>query len=332
MRVARLHGAQSIDVADEPVPQPRPGESLVRVGAVGICGSDLHWFGQGAIGDATVARPLVLGHEMAGTVVDGPLRGQVVAIDPAIPCFACPPCRNGDPNLCERIVFAGHGETDGGLREYLCWPTDRLHALPESMDAVDGALLEPLGVAIHAIDLAHLRLAATVIVVGCGPIGLLAIQVALRSGAAAVVAVDPLAHRRELAATLGATAAAPDEAADAVAGLTAGHGVDVAIEFADSDRAVKTAIDAVRPGARVVLGGIPDNDRTTFVSSDARRKGLSLVMARRMKEVYGRAIALVSSGAIDVRSIASDRRPLDDTPAAMVHAAQRTGIKTMVIP
>jgi len=265
---------------------------------------------------------------MAGTIADGPRRGERVAIDPAVPCFQCRSCRAGNPNLCERIVFAGHGSTDGGMREYLGWPTHRLHVLPDSIDEVGGALLEPVGVAIHALDLAHLRLASTVGVVGCGPIGLIAVQLALRSGAAAVVAVEPLAHRRALASELGATSAVePAEAADAAAAITAGYGVDVAVELAGSD----AAIDMVRPGGRVVLGGIPDDDRTSFVASAARRKGLSFVVVRRMKEVYERAIGLVSAGAVDLDRIVSDRYPLDQAAEAMAAAAQRNGIKTVVV-
>ena len=332
MKVARLHGAGAMDVHDEPVPDPTPTESLVRVGAVGICGSDLHWFTEGGIGDARLTTPLVLGHEMAGVIAAGPRRGERVAIDPAMPCFECRSCRAGNPNLCERIVFAGHGRTDGGMREYLCWPTHRLHALPDSIDEVGGALLEPVGVAIHSLDLAHLRLASTVGVVGCGPIGLIAVQLALRSGATAVVAVEPLAHRRALASVLGATSAvSPDDAAEAAAAVTAGYGVDVAVELAGTDEAIAVAIDMVRPGGRVVLGGIPDNDRTSFVASAARRKGLSFVVVRRMREVYERAIALVSFGAIDVDRIVTDRYPLDKAAEAMASAAQRNGIKTVVV-
>jgi L-iditol 2-dehydrogenase len=333
MKVARLHSAGVIELHDEPEPVPGAGESLVRVGAIGICGSDLHWFAHGAIGDATLSQPLVLGHEMAGTVVYGPLAGQRVAIDPAVPCFACQPCRAGHPNLCERIVFAGHGSTDGGMREYLAWPAHRLHVLPDSIDNVDGALLEPLGVAVHALDLAHVRLASTVAVVGCGPIGLIAVQLARQAGATVVVAVEPLAHRREMAATMGATfAVSPDEAGPAVALASHGAGVDVAIEFAGTDAALAVAIDAVRPGARVVLGGIPGGDRTTFGASAARRKGLTLVLVRRMKEVYARGIALVATGAVDVGGLVSDRRPLDEAAEAMAQAATRTGLKTVIIP
>ena len=326
MLVARLCGAGRIELSDEPVPVPSDGESLVRVGAVGICGSDLHWFADAAIGDAALTRPLVLGHELAGVAVSGRLSGQRVAVDPALPCFACRSCRAGNPNLCERIVFAGHGSTDGGMREYLAWPTHRLHPLPGGLDDVDRALLEPLGVALHAMDLAHLRLASRVAVAGCGPIGLIAVQLALRAGAAAVVAVEPLAHRRDAAAALGATAVSPED--PAITDIDA----DVAIEFAGTDSGLAVAIEAVRPGARVVVGGIPDGDRWAFAAAPARRKGLSLVMARRMREVYERAIALVTSRAVDLRGVVSDRRPLDDSPGAFADAAARTGLKTVLVP
>jgi L-iditol 2-dehydrogenase len=326
MQVARLCGAGRIELFDEPVPVPGDGESLVRIGAVGICGSDLHWFADGAIGDAALTRPLVLGHEMAGVVVSGPLSGQRVAVDPAVPCFACRSCRAGNPNLCERIVFAGHGSNDGGMREYLAWPTHRLHPLPDGLDDVDGALLEPLGVALHALDLAHLRSASSVAVVGCGPIGLLVVQLALRAGATAVTAVEPLAHRRNAAAALGATAAPPED--PAIRDVNA----DVAIEFAGTDSGLAVAIEAVRPGARVVVGGIPDADRWTFEAAPARRKGLSLIMSRRMNEVYDRVIALVTSGAVDLRCLVSERRSLDEASGAIAQAAARTGLKTVLVP
>src|SRR5699024_692762 len=119
-----------------------------------------------------------------------------VAVDPAVPCLRCDLCRDGHPNLCRRIVFAGHGATDGGLRRFLTWPTERLVPLPSALSTADGAMLEPLGVAVHAADLGHVRLGASVAVLGCGPIGLLLIQVARAAGAARVLATDPLPHRR----------------------------------------------------------------------------------------------------------------------------------------
>jgi L-iditol 2-dehydrogenase len=328
MRVARLHGVRDLRVSDEPQPEPRPGESVVRVEAVGVCGSDLHWFEDGAIGDARLTAPLVIGHEFAGVVEHGPLAGRRVAVDPAVPCERCDLCREGHPNLCPDVRFAGHGSCDGALRQYLSWPDHRLHPLPEPLDGVAGALLEPLGVAIHAVDLGHVDVGARVAVVGCGPIGLLLAQVCRAAGAGVALAVDPLAHRREAAARAGAEVAiAPGELAS-----WDGAEVDVAFEAAGTDEAVDLALRAVRPGARVVLAGIPAGDQTTFSASIARRKGVTLVLVRRMKEVYPRALRLVEAGVVDLQSLVTHRFPLDRVAEAFAVAAEREGLKVVVEP
>ena len=308
------------------MPAAGPGESLVRVAAVGLCGSDLHWYDEGGIGDAQLTRPLVIGHEFAGVVVGGPFDGQLVAVDPAIPCGACASCLRGYRNLCPAIDFAGHGTRDGALREYLAWPTAHLYPLPAGMSAADGAMLEPLGVAVHSVDLGHVHLGATVAVVGCGPIGLLLIQLARRAGATRVYAVDQLAHRQAAAAGFGAHVLPPDRDLSPV-GLA-----DVVFEVGGTDAALHTALLAARPGGRVVLVGIPSGDRTSFTAALARRKGLSLIMVRRMNEVYPRAIALVASGDVDVRSVVTERFPLSRTGEALATAARRGGLKVVVEP
>jgi L-iditol 2-dehydrogenase len=310
---------------DEATAAVGEGAALVRVTAVGICGSDLHWYTEGSIGDARLARPLVLGHEGAGVIADGPRRGERVAIDPAIPCEACRACRDGYRNLCYRIQFAGHGETDGMLREFMPWPARLLHPLPDSVSDAAGALLEPLGVALHALDLGHVPFGGTAAVVGCGPIGLLLVQV-LRAAGARVLAVEPLAHRREAASGFGAA-----EVADATAHLS-GYGADVAFEMAGTDAAVRAAMESVRPGGRVVLGGIPDGDTTTFPASLARRKGLTIAMVRRMNDVYTRAIALASRGVVSLEPLVSARFPLGDAHAAFSAAHGRAGLKVIVTP
>jgi L-iditol 2-dehydrogenase len=212
----------------------------------------------------------------------------------------------------------------------LAWPSERLYPVPDGLDPGVITALEPLGVAIHAMDLAHLRIDDTVAVAGCGPIGVMTVQLALLAGARHVVAVDPLAHRRELAASFGAVAVSPEQAASTVAELSAGLGVDVALEVSGTDAAVDLSIGMARPGARVVLVGIPDGDRTTFTASGARRKGLTLVMSRRMKEVYPRAIELTVSKRIDLDAVISDRIPLADAGTAFARAADRTGHKVVV--
>jgi len=320
MLVSRLHGAGDVRLHTEPQPVPGPDERLVEVTSVGICGSDLHWFTEGGIGDAVTGDPLVLGHEMAGVIRGGPDDGVRVAIDPAVPCHHCEPCLAGDPNLCLNIVFAGHGKTDGGLRQFLTWPATRLHRLPDQLSDDDGALLEPLGVALHAFDLGHVRLASTVAVVGCGPIGLLLVQLAARHGATQVLAAEPLPHRLAAAVSFGASA--PDS--EAVA--------DVVFEVAGSPEAVDAALRLAKPGARVVLVGIPAEDRTSFSASIARRKGLTLVLARRMGEVYPRAIALAAQGLVDLAAVVSDVFGLGEVDTALSAAAARKGRKVVVHP
>jgi len=300
--------------------------SLVRVTAVGICGSDLHWWDEGAIGDAKLTHPLVLGHEGAGVIAGGPRRGERVAIDPAIPCETCRACRDGYRNLCYRIRFSGHGETDGMLREVMAWPSALLHPLPDRVSDADGAMLEPLGVAIHSADLGHLPFAGTASVIGCGPIGLLLIQVLKAAGASSVLAVEPLAHRREAAARMGA-----DQVCDSAAALGEA-GVDVAFEAAGNDEAVGLAMASVRPGGRVVLAGIPGDDAIRFGASLARRKGLTIAMVRRMNEVYPRAISLAERGVVDLGSVVTSRFGLGEVGEAFTEGARRTGLKVIVEP
>jgi L-iditol 2-dehydrogenase len=334
VKVARLHGPGDLRLAEEPAPEPGPGMSLVQVSAVGICGSDLHWWGEAGIGDATLTRPLVLGHEAAGVIGDGPRRGERVAIDPAIWCGTCQPCRDGYRNLCTRIRFAGHGSQDGAMREFMTWPPHLLHPLPDSLSDADGAVLEPLGVAIHALDLGHVRLGASAAVAGCGPIGLLLIQVLRTAGAARITAFDPLPHRRAAATRLGADVALDPAEATSAAALAqiTGEGVDVAFEMAGTGGAVALAVAAVRAGGRVVLGGIPADDTTTFQASAARRKGLTIAMVRRMNEVYGRAITLAACGRVDLAAVVTHRFDLSGAPAAMGTAADRTGLKVIIEP
>lgn len=318
MRVARLHGAGDVRLAEEDDPVPGTGESLVEVTSVGVCGSDLHWFAEGGIGDAVVTRPLVLGHEMAGVIRGGARDGVRVAIDPAIPCGRCEPCLDGSPNLCLHIVFAGHGACDGGLRQLMAWPSHRLHPLPDTLTDDEGALLEPLGVALHAYDLGHSRLAQTVAVIGCGPIGLMLIQLARLAGATRVLAADPLPHRLDAALELGAV---PVEGE-----------ADLVFEVSGSDGAVDGALRAAKPGARVILVGIPDGDRTTFPAAVARRKGLTLVLSRRMGEVYPRAIDLAARRLVDLTSLVSAGYPLGEIGAALTSAVAREGLKVVVHP
>ncbi len=328
MRCAAIHAPGDVRVGEMPDPTPGPGESLVRITSVGLCGSDLHWFAEGAIGDAALTRPLVLGHEIAGVVVSGSWAGRTVVLDPARPCGDCRECTTGLEHMCTFMSFAGHGQTDGGLRELMAWPDRRLHRLPDGYDGAVGSLLEPLGVAVHSADLAHLRHGWRVAVVGGGPIGLMLIQLAVMSGCE-VVAVEPLAHRRDAAHRAGAAVViAPDEATPESAFDST---CDVAFEVSGADDGLRRAGLLVRPGARILLVGIPDEDSTTFQASLLRRKGLTLACVRRMTDsAYSRAISLGSQGVVNLPWLVSHRYPLADAAKAFETAAHREGLKVVI--
>jgi len=328
---ARLFAPGDLRLVEEEPPEPTgAGWSRVAVTSVGICGSDLHWFVEGGIGEVALDAPVVPGHEFAGIALEGPHAGRRVAVDPAIPCDECEQCIAGHGNLCPTVRFAGHGDLDGALRQELAWPDRLLHPLPDSVSDDAGALLEPLGVAIHAVDRGHVRAGHDVLVVGAGPIGVLAVEVARRAGAARVFVSEPLAHRRDTAVRFGADAAwAPDETATNVLDGTAGRGVDVVIEMAGTDDAITTAVDCARPGARIALGGIPSDSHSSFPAAPARRKGLTFAMVRRMHDTYDRALEHVAAG-LDLDALVTARYPLERAAEAFTTAARRTGDKTVI--
>jgi L-iditol 2-dehydrogenase len=215
----------------------------------------------------------------------------------------------------------------------MTWDEKCLFPLPDSLTNEEGAMLEPLGVAIHAVDLAHLKTGMTVGVFGCGPIGLLIIQLVKLAGAEKIIATDKLPHRVEAAKTYGANHVFCVEdrlEGSAVLAATGGRGVDVAFEVAGDQGAVDDAFAAVIPGGKVTLAGIPDNDSTSFSASLARRKGLTIKLVRRMKHTYPRAIDLVSQGLVDVRSLVTHHFPLAQAEEAFLAAERREGLKVMI--
>jgi L-iditol 2-dehydrogenase len=337
IEVARIHGPGDVRLARERAEEPGPGEVLLRVGAVGLCGSDLHWYREGAIGDARLARPLVLGHEFAAVVASGPRAGVRVVVDPARNCGRCGPCREGHTNLCLAMRFAGHGTTDGALRSLMVWPERLTVPVPDALGDDEAALLEPLGVALHAVELAAMVGGSRAGVYGCGPIGLLLIQLLRLRGAAEVVATDVLEHRVQAARDMGAGEAflVDDDGGRDIAPFSRAReeSVDVAFEVSGSDRALSDAIAAVRPGGRVVIVGIPDGDRTTFEAAAARRKELALQLCRRMTPPdLVEAVELARSGQVRLADLITHRYPLARAAEAFETLAERRGLKVIVNP
>lgn len=331
---AFLTAARTLEIRQTSIPEPGAGEVLIRVTHVGLCGSDAHWYEDGRIGETGVGDGLILGHEFSGIVESGPRSGERVAVDPAIPCLACQPCRAGRTNLCLDVQFAGHGATDGALRTYMIWPDSCLTTLPEGMSSEEGALLEPLGIALHALDLARPEPAGSVGVFGCGPIGLLLISVLKSMGMDEIVATDRLPHRLEAARRLGAShalLATEDETERQALVEVTGGGLDQTYETAGSDAALHSAMTAARPGTSVVLVGIPTGDRTSFNASLARRKELRLGLCRRMlARDLNRAADMFET--LDLPGIVTHRYPLDLVDEAFSTLTDRSGLKVVVTP
>ena len=341
-----LRRASNMRVETVPHPGlPGPAQVLLRVRVTGICGSDLHSYADARIGDTEAKTPLILGHEFSAAVeevgmdsLDGcfePIRpGTRMAVDPAQPCGRCEFCEKGHPNLCRRLHFCGNYPDGGSFCEWMHMPARSCFPVSDAIDDLEAALLEPLGVALHAVDLARIRISDSVAVVGAGPIGLLILQVVKLAGADPIFVSDKFPWRLALAEQYGGIPISCDDE-DAVRRVqreTRGRGVDVAIEAAWADDSVEQACATARLGGRVVLVGIPSEDRLSLKASTARRKGLTILMSRRMKHIYPRAIHMVERRMVDLRGLVSHRFPLASAPDAFaLNASYRDQVVKAVI-
>ncbi len=341
MQVSRLHGIRDLRLERAVVPTPGHGEVLLRIASVGICGSDVHYYVEGAIGDQVVTAPIQMGHEFSARVaalgpgVEGPQIGTLVAVEPAIPCGVCESCLQGHPNLCPKVRFCGTPPIDGVFAEYAVMPAENCFVLPQSVTPEEGALLEPLGIAIHTVDLAHLKVGQTVAVFGAGPIGLLTAAVARAAGAGAVYMTEPNAERRSFALAHYADKVFDpnsENVVKAILAATEGRGVDVSFEAAGAPDTPDQAARVTRPGGKVVVVGIPVEDQMVMTASEVRRKGLTIKLVRRMKHTYPRAIRMVTTGMVDLKVLATHRFSLDRIVEAFeLVAARQDGVLRAII-
>ena len=299
----------------------------MRVSAVGLCGSDRHWLLEGGIGDARLEHPLVLGHEFAGVVVSGRARANASPSIPPSRAARAISVRPGSSTSARPCASPATARPTAPCARSSRGPSTSCIRCRETLTDVEAALAEPLGVALHAFDLGHVRPGAGAGVFGCGPLGLLLVQLLRLAGASPIVATDLLAHRVAAAEELGATHAV-------LAGeLALDEGLEVAFEAAGDDGAVDDAVASLRPGGRLVLVGIPDDDRTSFRASAARRKGLTLLLSRRMRAAdLPRALRLAAEGRVDLTRLVSGRYALDDWPDAFAALRERRGLKVVIEP
>ena len=320
-------------------PDPAPGEVLVRTTHVGICGSDVHYYEHGRIGDYVVEEPLILGHESAGEVaavgegVEGLEPGDAVTLEPGVPCGECARCRAGEYNLCPDVEFMATPPDHGAFAEYVAWDADFAYPLPENVSTRAGALCEPLSVAIHATRRADVELGDSVLVSGAGPIGMLVSEAVRAAGAGSVLVSDVVDAKLERAAEYGATAtvnAAEESLTEAVADFTDGEGVDVVIEASGAVPSVKSTIDVVRRGGTVVCVGLSSRDEIPIETNEIVDKELDFKGSFRFRNTYDDAVSLLERGAVDVEKIIDFEMPMSDLAAAFERAKEPDAVKGMV--
>jgi len=326
MLAAELIGVRSVRVTDIPgPPEPGAGQVQVRVRAVGICGSDLHCYMEGGIGDSPCVFPMILGHEPTGEVlrsgagVSGLTPGMPAALEPAIFCGQCEFCLTGHPNVCEKIRFLSNPGEPGFFREIVNLPAENVTPLPPGVSLEEATLHEPMAVALNAMKFAALQPGESAAVFGAGPIGLLTIALARFCGARPVYAIDRIPARLELARRLGADCIVNFSSVDPVQAIrsdTRGRGVDVAFDSAGAPQSINQCIRAARPAGRVVLIGIPSPVTVPLEFHEMRRKELVLFNVRRQNRNAHAAVRMIVEGRLPIGEIVTHTRPLDDIGAA----------------
>jgi L-iditol 2-dehydrogenase len=335
MRAAVLRAPDDLVIEERPVPSPGPGQVLVRIEAVGICGSDVHYYRHGRIGDFVVRTPMVLGHEPSGTVValgPGATRhepGQLVSIEPGVPCGRCTQCRQGRYNLCPEVSFYATPPVDGALCEYVAVDQDFAHPVPEKLGAEAAALLEPLSVGVWASRKGGVTPGSRVLVTGAGPIGLVAAQTARAFGATEVVVTDVEPHRLDLARQLGATATVD---ARTTRLTDVGYQPDVLLECSGVPAVADEAIRILGRAGRAVLVGM-GGDSIALPLAHVQNFEIEITGTFRYANTWPTAVALAASGEVDLDRLATHRYSLEDTEQALTAGAHdSTVIKALVRP
>lgn len=320
IKAAVLHGIRDLRIEDVPMPKLRnETDVLIKMAAVGVCGSDVHYYTHGRIGRYVVEQPLILGHECAGVVaevgkaVKHLQQGDRVALEPGVPCGTCRLCRVGRYNLCPDVAFLATPPVNGAFVEYLVHHGQFTYKLPDAMSLEEGAMLEPLAVGMHAARRGDVRAGDSIATLGSGTIGLMTLQAAKAYGASLAIAVDLVDSRLTLARKLGATHtvnARNEDVVQRIREITRGDGVDIAFETAGTGDTVAQTVDVVKTGGTVVLVGLGAQDVVPLNVIKMVVDEIRVVPIQRYANVYERAIPLVSEGRIDLKSMMTGRRPL----------------------
>lgn len=326
MKVAVMEGIGKMGYTTRPIPKPKADEVLVKLEYVGICGSDMHYYETGAIGDYVVEPPFVLGHEPGGVVVEVGADvkhlkvGDRVALEPGKTCGHCEFCKTGRYNLCPDVVFFATPPVDGVFQEYVAHEAALCFKLPENVSTLEGALIEPLAVGFHAANQGGAHAGQTAVVMGAGCIGLVSMMALKAEGVSKVYVVDIMQKRLEKALELGADGVIngkDQDAVEAVLALTGGAGCDLVIETAGTEITTRQCIGMTKKGATIVLVGYSKTGELTLPVSLALDKELTFKTVFRYRHIYPMAIEAVASGRVNLKGIVTDVFDFDDIQNAM---------------
>jgi L-iditol 2-dehydrogenase len=335
-QAAIMYGTHDIRLEEVPVPEPGPREVLVEIEAVGVCGSDVHYYEEGRIGSFVVREPLILGHESMGTIValgEGVTKhevGERVALEPGVPDGTCRECRAGRYNLCPNVRFFATPPIDGAFANYVAIHEDFAFELPDNLSDDAGALMEPLSVGIWSCRKASIKAGDHVLVTGAGPIGLLAVQVALAQGATDVTITDVAPQRLKMAENTGATRAINvSEEPLAEAGVE----VDALIECSGNERALNDGIRCIRPAGTAVVVGMGPGEESSIPLALIQNREIWLTGTFRYANTYPAAIELAATGKVDLDAIVTGYYGLEDAEEALQASRKDpANVKPMVIP
>jgi len=330
MKAAQLTSLKKIRCVDLPSPTLKKGQVLVAVKSVGICASDVHYFKSGKIGDQICRYPQLLGHECSGVVHRAPpnsgfATGDRVAIEPALSCGRCSQCASGSAHLCGDVRFLGMPGMPGAFQEFIALDARQLFRIPASMNFNEAAILEPAGVACHAVNISAIQAGQSVAVFGAGAIGLLTLGIAKIKGAKKTFIFDKIPARLSIAKKIyGADHAVDVREADPleyIANATGARGVDIAFEAAGKQQTIDWSFAAACSGGKTLLIGIPDGDRIFFNPHLLRRKELLVQNVRRSNGELAECIELFKSGALPLKNLATHHFPLEQAQKAIQLAA-----------
>ena len=326
MKVAVMLGVGKMGFEERDIPKAKDDEVLVKLEYVGICGSDLHYYETGAIGDYVVKPPFVLGHEPGGTVVEVGKNvkhlkvGDRVALEPGKTCGHCEFCKTGRYNLCPDVVFFATPPVDGVFQEYVAHEADLCFKLPDNVSTLEGALIEPLAVGFHAAIQGEAHLGQRAVVMGAGCIGLVSMMALKARGVSEVYVVDIMEKRLEKALELGATGVingAKEDVLERVKELTGGAGMDLVIETAGTEITTRQAIHMAKKGSNIVLVGYSKSGEMTLPMSLVLDKELTFKTVFRYRHIYPMAIDAVAAGKVNLKGIVTDVVGRDEAQKAM---------------